>query len=227
MEALFSVISVAVYCLLAILATWGGYCVIMVWRRVAAVRFRDEAAQDEFLDALDVMLAERGVEEAVASVEQDRRALPQLTLFALLNRHVAARPLKRMLVERFQQDVLSDIDNRLSWVGTVVKAAPMVGLLGTVIGMMGAFANISIDQSVDQNAMARDIHFALITTACGLAIAVPLVLATQAVAIRLRTMEELIGVGLARLFDVLGDFLEESDATTTPAAPPPVDRATA
>ena len=43
----------------------------------------------------------------------------------------------RQVVERFQQDVMADIEHRLSWVATVTKAAPMVGLLGTVIGMMG------------------------------------------------------------------------------------------
>ena len=47
--------------------------------------------------------------------------------------------------------------------------------------------------------MAADIQFALITTACGLAIAVPLVLATASINIRVRKMEDLVGWGLTRL----------------------------
>jgi len=35
----------------------------------------------------------------------------------------------------FQRDVLGDLDYRMSWMATVIKAAPMVGLLGTVMGM--------------------------------------------------------------------------------------------
>ena len=53
----------------------------------------------------------------------------------------------------------------------------MVGLLGTVIGMMGAFAKIAGGDKVDPTQLADDISFASITTACGLAIAIPLVLA--------------------------------------------------
>ena len=77
----------------------------------------------------------------------------------------------------------------------------MIGLLGTVMGMMGAFANLSSGEKVDTIQMASDIQFALITTACGLAIAVPLVLATASINIRVRKMEDLVGWGLTRLFE--------------------------
>ena len=77
----------------------------------------------------------------------------------------------------------------------------MIGLLGTVMGMMGAFANLSSGEKVNAISMAKDIQFALITTACGLAIAVPLVLATASINVRIRRMEDLVGVGLGRLFE--------------------------
>ena len=106
--------------------------------------------------------------------------MPQLALYAVNHRELTFDKLRHRLAERFQQDVMSDIEHRLSWVGTVIKSAPMIGLLGTVMGMMGAFANLSSGEKVDTIQMAADIQFALITTACGLAIAVPLVLAPPA-----------------------------------------------
>ena len=201
MEELFSYLNNLVYIVLAGLALWGAYCVVMVWRRVATTRFVDEYAQDEFLTELEQTLTAKNFGAATELCDGDRRAMPQLALYAVNHRELTYDKLRHRLAERFQQDVMSDIEHRLSWVGTVIKSAPMIGLLGTVMGMMGAFANLSSGEKVDTIQMASDIQFALITTACGLAIAVPLVLATASINIRVRKMEDLVGWGLTRLFE--------------------------
>ena len=51
--------------------------------------------------------------------------------------------------------------------------------------------------------MAEDISFALITTACGLAIAIPLVLSTASINVRIRKLEDLVGVGMTRLLETV------------------------
>ena len=203
MEVLFQYLGYVVYVVLAVLALWGAYNVIMVWRRVSQVRFADEHDQEEFLTELEQLLEAENFNAANESCEGDRRALPQLASYAINNRDIGYEKLRRRVAERFQQDVLSDIEHRLSWVTTVIKSAPMIGLLGTVMGMMGAFANLSSGEKVDTIKMASDIQFALITTACGLAIAVPLVLATASINIRLTKMEDLVGSGLGRLFETM------------------------
>ena len=85
----------------------------------------------------------------------------------------------------------------------------MVGLLGTVIGMMGAFAKLATQENVKPDMLANDISVALITTASGLAIAIPLVFCTASINVRIRKMEDLVAAGLAHFFDtfkaVLGD----------------------
>ncbi|NOY29148.1 MAG: MotA/TolQ/ExbB proton channel family protein [Planctomycetes bacterium] len=203
MELLFLATGYAIYALLAGLALWGAFCVIMVWRRVAQVRFTNEEEQDEFLDEIKETLAAKNFNAAMELCEDDRRAMSQLTLYAISHREAGYEKLQTQVVERFQQDVLNDIDHRLSWVNTVIKSAPMIGLLGTVTGMMGAFSNLSSGDKVDTIQMAEDIQFALITTACGLAIAVPLVLCVASINIRLSKTEDLIGLGLRRLFESL------------------------
>jgi biopolymer transport protein ExbB/TolQ len=203
MQELFAILGYVVYALLGVLALWGGYCVIMVWRRVADTRFSDEQEQEEFLVELEHALAAKNYDAAIELCDGDRRATPQLALFAVGNRALGFNQLRRRIGERFQQDVMADIEHRLSWVATVTKSAPMIGLLGTVMGMMGAFAKLGGGQQVDPTEMAKDIQFALITTACGLAIAVPLVLATASINVRIRKMEDLVGVGLGRLFETL------------------------
>jgi biopolymer transport protein ExbB/TolQ len=77
----------------------------------------------------------------------------------------------------------------------------MLGLLGTVIGMMGAFATLATAETVDATQLADDINVALRTTAAGLAIAIPLVIAMAAVNVRIRKMEDLVAAGLTRFLD--------------------------
>ncbi len=128
--------------------------------------------------------------------------MPQMTALALENRQMGASRLRQFLVDRFQRDVLADLEFRLSWVQTVIKSAPMVGLLGTVMGMMGAFAKLATAENVAPDALAKDISFALVTTACGLAIAIPLVFCMASINVRIRKMEDLVAVGLERMFDI-------------------------
>ncbi|MGH1453228.1 MAG: MotA/TolQ/ExbB proton channel family protein [Paracoccaceae bacterium] len=67
---------------------------------------------------------------------------------------------------------LAAMSKRMRLLEAVVQAAPMLGLLGTVIGMIDAFATLSLSQgAVDPALLASGIWTALTTTAAGLAIA--------------------------------------------------------
>ncbi|WP_308917903.1 MotA/TolQ/ExbB proton channel family protein [Jannaschia sp. LMIT008] len=65
------------------------------------------------------------------------------------------------------------LERRMRVLEAVVQGAPMLGLLGTVIGMIDAFSTLSLSQgAVDSTLLASGIWVALTTTAAGLAIAV-------------------------------------------------------
>ena len=200
-----------IYALLAVIAIWGAFCVALVWMRVARQRFVSEADQVEFLDQLDDPLGRGDFESAAQLCTDDPRATPQLALLALNNRHVGYSRVRQLVMDRFQRDVLADLEHRLSWVNTVIKSAPMVGLLGTVIGMMGAFGKLASNEgSVNADALAGDIMVALITTACGLAIAIPLVLCTASINVRISKLEDLVGAGMTRFLDTFRTALSRS-----------------
>tara|TARA_R110002096_G_scaffold21252_1_gene69234 strand:- start:1315 stop:2133 length:819 start_codon:yes stop_codon:yes gene_type:complete len=61
----------------------------------------------------------------------------------------------------------------INYFSIIAQAAPMMGLLGTVSGMIGAFAQLSNGGTGDPSAFAGDISEALITTASGLVVALP------------------------------------------------------
>ena len=206
--ALTNVIGNIIYVVLALIALWGLFCVTMVWRRVGTLRFRDENAQSEFLSQVEQRLSQGDFDGAAQLCEEDPRAMPQLARLAILNRAMGPAQLRHFVAERFQRDVLSDLEYRLSWVQTVIKAAPMVGLLGTVMGMMGAFGKLATQQP-DPKLLADDISIALVTTALGLAIAIPLVLSLASINVRIRKMEDLVALGLTRFLDSLRAVLPQ------------------
>lgn len=65
------------------------------------------------------------------------------------------------------------LDSSLAAIGILVSTAPLLGLLGTVLGMIQTFQVISIFGTGNANAMANGISVALITTEAGLLVAVP------------------------------------------------------
>lgn len=69
---------------------------------------------------------------------------------------------------------LTTIGKNLRAIEAVVQASPMLGLLGTVIGMIEAFGKVSAGGgAADPSALAGGIWIALTTTAMGLAVAIP------------------------------------------------------
>jgi biopolymer transport protein ExbB len=68
-------------------------------------------------------------------------------------------------------------ETRLSWLGTIGAVAPFVGLFGTVLGIIEAFQALAVNQAGGPAVVAGGISEALITTAAGLLVAVPSVMA--------------------------------------------------
>lgn len=203
-ELIFFVLAVVMYSLLGIIALWGAFCVVLVWSRVSSKRFRSETAQTEFIEEVEKTIARGDFQAASQLCDGDQRAMPQLMQIALENHKIGYAKVRQLVLERFQRDVLADLEHRLSWINTVIKSAPMVGLLGTVIGMMGAFGKMAgSGKGVQADALAGDIMVALITTACGLSIAIPLVLCTASINVRIRKLEDLVAFGLTRFFESL------------------------
>ena len=207
METVFAILGYAIYTGLAVVALWGIFCLVLVWKRVAQQRFRTEDEQMEFLESVEAPLTQGQFDAAAEMCVDDERAMPQLIYLAIANRKDGYQRVRQMVLDRFQRDVLADLEYRLTWVNTVIKSAPMLGLLGTVVGMMGAFLTLATDKNVDATQLAGDINVALRTTACGLAIAIPLIIMMSGVNVRIRKMEDLVTSGLSRFLETFKGVL--------------------
>ena len=203
MDQVFSILGNIIYLVMFLIALWGAFCVVMVWSRVRQKQFANEEQQTLFLEAIEEPLSKGDFDAATELCDGDRRATCQLAQLAIENRKIGFGKVKQLVADRFQRDVLQDLEYRLSWVYTVIKTAPMIGLLGTVLGMMAAFSKLADpNATVEVSKLAMDIQFALITTALGLAIAIPLVLCTAYINVAIRKMEDLVSYGLNQFLEV-------------------------
>jgi len=91
---------------------------------------------------------------------------------ALDNRH-RAREVVKEAVEDTGRHVAHELDRHLITLGTLAGVSPLLGLLGTVIGMIKVFSAITIHGVGKANELAGGISEAMITTAAGLTVAIP------------------------------------------------------
>ena len=76
-------------------------------------------------------------------------------------------------IEQTAAQVVHDMERYLNALGTIAAITPLLGLLGTVVGMIRVFSEIMLQGTGNANALAGGISEALITTAAGLTVAIP------------------------------------------------------
>lgn len=202
MDQFMTIVNNSVYVVQAIVAIYGTYCAVVVITRINQKRFKTFEGQSQFLDVLEEPLSKADFESAEQICQGDRRAIVQLGYLAILNRKLGLRKVKELVLDYFQREVLSDLEHRCSGVSIAIKTEPMLGLLGTVLGMMQAFGKLAVSENVKAEDLASDISFALITTCVGLTISIPLMFILTSINVRMRKMEELVTNGMGRFFDM-------------------------
>lgn len=82
----------------------------------------------------------------------------------------------RLVMEKEQAEEQDDLAVGLTWLATFGSVSPLLGLLGTVWGIMNAFLGIVATGSTNISAVAPGVAEALVTTVAGLAVAIPAVI---------------------------------------------------
>jgi|TARA_B100001971_G_C18132874_1_gene505824 biopolymer transport protein ExbB len=113
--------------------------------------------------------------------EMDARRLRELRGHSPLGQILAAgissqrrgRELMKENIEEVAGHVVHELERYLNTLGTVAAISPLLGLLGTVIGMIKVFSAIRLEGTGNAAILAGGISEALITTAAGLTVAIP------------------------------------------------------
>lgn len=83
------------------------------------------------------------------------------------------REMVKASIEETGRQVIHDLERFLNTLGTITSITPLLGLLGTVVGMIKVFSEIMTNGVGDPGILAGGISEALITTAAGLTVAIP------------------------------------------------------
>ncbi len=90
----------------------------------------------------------------------------------IVNRH-QNRDVMKESIEDTGRHIVHELERYLNSLGTIAAITPLLGLLGTVIGMIKVFATITTQGVGDPGALAGGISEALLTTAAGMSVAIP------------------------------------------------------
>lgn len=118
-------------------------------------------------------LRNEGLDAAIAVCEETRGPIPAI-LHAGLRRSNISIDATEKAIESAGVVELSFLERGLLVLATVANVAPLLGFLGTVSGMIGAFDAIAAADQVNAKLVATGISEALITTASGLLVAIPM-----------------------------------------------------
>lgn len=170
--------------------------IILVCSIVATIVFvekwfhfhREQVNVGELVTGLVNVLKRDGFVEAITLCDNTPGPAARILLTAILAYERGEDDLRQVIEDAALLEV-PQLERRLNLLATIAYITPLLGLLGTVIGMMGAFHEIQKKGAYITSAdLTGDIGLALITTAGGLCVAIPCYLAYNYLVSRIESM---------------------------------------
>ncbi|MEE2831349.1 MAG: MotA/TolQ/ExbB proton channel family protein [Candidatus Latescibacterota bacterium] len=124
-----------------------------------------------FFEQLEHTMRSGGVKQAAQLCSETRGPVASVLHTGLLRMHRGVDNVEKA-IENAGAVQMAFLERGMVWLSTVANLAPMVGFLGTVSGMIGAFQAIKVAGDVEPSLVAGGISEALITTAAGLVVGI-------------------------------------------------------
>lgn len=129
-------------------------------------------------------------------------------------------PLERS-AQTAASEAVTTLERRMTWLATIAAISPFVGLFGTVMGVVDAFQGLGTAGAATLRAVAPGISEALITTAAGLFVAIPAVVAYNQFTARIRVFASAIDDFCRELLNTFDEIPPQRSAQPSVPAPAP------
>ena len=127
----------------------------------------------EFLNGVRNVLKRENVVEALSICDATPGPVARLVKVAILNREKGREGVREALEEAGLVEV-PPLEDKLNLIATIAQIAPLMGLLGTVLGFIRIFSILQNQQTLaTMNTLSQGVWEALICTAAGLSVAIP------------------------------------------------------
>jgi biopolymer transport protein TolQ len=212
-------IALAVLVVLAAASIFSWAIMLSKWRRFSSARKQSQLFLRTF--------RKTGRLSEIAAVAEQFQPSPLVAVFTEINdeyqRQSGGRGMPRnpIALERAAQtassEALTSMESRMTWLATIANGATFVGLFGTVMGIMDAFHGLGTAGTATLRAVAPGISAALITTAAGLAVAIPALVGYNQLTGQLREF----GARMDDFGRELINAIENAAMLSAPVAAPP------
>lgn len=139
--------------------------------RIWVLRRRRVLPRDFLIEVEDLVMR-RKRPEAINLCKRDNSSIAHVIRVGIENYGKKRDAIKEKIEEVGRREAAS-LERYINVIGTIASVSPLLGLLGTVSGMIKSFNIISIQGVADPASLAGGISEALITTAAGLVVAIP------------------------------------------------------
>jgi biopolymer transport protein ExbB len=133
---------------------------------------RNRIIPGDFIQAIEAQITGKDLNGAMALCERDKSSISNIFLSGLKNAGKGMWLVKEAIEERGGRESII-LEKRVGILSTIAQLTPLLGLLGTVSGMIKTFNVISLQGVGNPTMLAGGISEALITTATGLCVAIP------------------------------------------------------
>jgi len=150
-------------------------------------------------------LNEKGVDEALFIAENSKNPLGRVLKEGIKRYRAGKEPMERAMAFAAEREIRG-LERYLPALSTVGNIAPLLGLLGTVTGMIKAFMVIErLGGRVNASVLAGGIWEAMLTTALGLSVAIPTIVAHNYLVSKLRNFTAVLQERLNEFLEILDD----------------------
>ena len=173
-----------------VLAVLAAVAVFTYFERLIDLR-RAQIDYQDFLKGVEDVLDAGNVDEALAICEDTPAPVAQIVATAIRHRGGSARLLREAVDSQGRAEV-GRLDRRLAVLAIIGQAAPLLGLLGTVIGFIKTVMALNAQPLVSRADLLNGSMEALVSAALGLAVAIPVAVMYGSLRVRLdRTVVDL------------------------------------
>lgn len=148
------------------------YTIALIWERWKFYG-KATAGQKAFLDKVRATLEASDMPGALALARQYKGLASSVVQAALVG--PTSRDERKRSAQRASERAATQLQARVSLLGTIASTAPFIGLFGTVVGVMRAFKDLATAAGAGPGVVAIGISEALVCTAAGLLVAIPAV----------------------------------------------------
>ncbi len=165
---------------------------------------RAEIHTNAFLMRVKQAIAEHNVVEGVRICEENGGAVAQIVHSGLL-RHDRSKEEIESFMERTGRATIADLERHTRFLSVIAHITPLIGLLGTVIGFIQAFSEMRLSGLMDisTSRVGASMEYALVTTAAGLIVAIPSLLAYNYLVARIQRIVLEMQLVAGEIVDIL------------------------